>query len=227
MSDAPISTDFLIVCEGDGDEAFFRHLCTERGIQGYKAEKTGTGNSGFLPYFQGLLGRSGIERLKGVIVVSDNDDAPDESFSEVRDQLKKAKVPHPENALEIVKWPTLDFALSVMMIPFSSGKCERGCLETLLLESVTQKFPDLHDCCNRYTACVGADHWANSQSIDKMKLRCMLSAAWEEDPNLGLQHALNPTKALVPLDHKSFDEIAAFLTAFPDLAVRAQRRKQV
>ncbi len=227
MSAAPISDDFLIVCEGEGDQAFFRHLCADRGIQGFKAEITGKGNSGFLSYFQGLLGRTGIERLKGIVVVSDNDNAPDDSFGVVRDQLKKAKVPYPENALEVVKWTTLDFALSVMMIPFSAGKCQTGCLETLLLDSVTQKFPDLRDCCNEYAACVGADHWANAQSIDKMRLRCMLSAAWEDDPNLGLQYALNPTKALIPLGHQSFDEIAAFLAAFPDLAAGTQRHGQI
>jgi len=195
--------------------AFFRHLCEVRGIQGFQAERTGGGNAGFLRYFKGLPAQSGAERLKGVVVASDNDDTPDASFKLIRDQLKKAKVPAPDNPLETVKWAACDFAVTVLMIPFVNGASQKGCLETLLLQSVTARFPAINQCADSYLDCAGVNGWANAGSIAKMRLRSILSAAWAEDPYLGLQWAMNPTKDLIPLQHRCFDEIAEFLRAFP------------
>jgi hypothetical protein len=47
----------------------------------------------------------------------------------------------------------------------------------------------------------------------------MISAAWPDDPNLGLQYALNPEKNLIPLDAACFDEIADELKKFPNRKV--------
>jgi hypothetical protein len=219
-----ISSEFIIVCEGDGDQAFFRHLCAARDIAGFQIEKSGGGNSGFADYFIGLSARSGSERLKGVIVSSDNDTAPDESFKLVRNQLKKAKVPAPDNPLKVLKWGSVEFAVAVMMIPFSDGTSHRGCLETLLLQAARETSPDIYTCAEEYVKCTGADRWQNQGAIDKLRLRCILSAAWSEDPYLGLQYALLPEKGLLPLQHHRFDEIATFIRAFPETAKNASAR---
>ena len=124
-------------------------------------------------------------------------------------------MPAPENPFDIAKWTTCDFAVSVMMIPFVNGTCQKGCLETLLLQSITATFPAIHQCAEAYLNCAGVNGWANAGSIAKMRLRSILSAAWPEDPYLGLQWALNPAKGLIPLQHPCFDGIAAFLQAFP------------
>jgi hypothetical protein len=208
---AALTEDFLIVCEGTGDVAFFKYLCEIRHIGGYCIEETGDGNSGFQRYFEGLLGRTDAGRLKGVIAVSDNDDSPDKSFEAVRSQLKKAKVPSPNNPLEIARWTTLPFSVTIMMIPFNG----KGCLETLLLKAAVYHLPTVAACAREYSSCVGAVNWVSSGSIAKMQLRCMISAAWPDDPNLGLQYALKPERSLIPLGAACFDEIATELSRFP------------
>ena len=209
-----ITDDYLIVCEGSGDVAFVKYLCRERTITGYCVEETGSGNSGFYRYFDGLHARSDADRLKGVIVISDNDEAPDKSFDAVRSQLKKAKVPHPDNPMEIARQTSLGFCVMVMMVPFSTAGRSKGCLETILLEAAVDRYPALAKCVQEYSACAGATGWAKCGSIDKLRLRCLLSAAVPEDPNLGLQYALNPDRGLIPLGAACFDEIANELRQF-------------
>lgn len=224
MAAEPISNDFIIACEGESDEAFFRHLCTVNGINGFSAERTG-GNSGFKKYFQGLLGRSGLERLKGVIAVGDNDDSPDKSFKTIRDQLKKAKVPAPDKPLEVMKYNNIDFSVAVLMVPFVAGKCHKGCLETLLLRAASVRHSAIHACVETYVKCVEAGEWPNYGAIDKLRLRCLLSAVWPDDPNLGLQYALSPDKDLIPLQDPCFSEIVEYIRAFPANVLVAPGRR--
>jgi hypothetical protein len=196
-------------------------MCDQRNIPGFQIEKSGGGNSGFYRYLSGLPARTGAHKLKGVLLVSDNDESPDDSFKFIRDQIKKAKLPAPDNPMDIAKWTTIDVAVAVMMIPYVGGLRQKGCLETMLLTAVQQQHAGISACVEAYADCTGANAWANSGKIDKMRLRCILSAAWADDPNLGLQYALEPQKNLIPLRHSCFDEIEDFVRKFPAAALAA------
>jgi hypothetical protein len=209
----PIENDFLIVGEGDGDSAFFNYLNADRNLTGFQCEHAG-GNTGFEDYFKALVGRKGYHRLRGLIAVGDNDQTPDDSFKEIRKQLKNAKLPPPDTPQTIVKRNGAP-AVAILMLPLPvNGGSSHGCLETVLLEAAIAHNPVISACVLTYCTCTGANAWPKS-AADKLKLRALLSAASPSDPNIGLQYALKPTKNLIPMNHAAFTSIADFIATFP------------
>jgi len=121
----------------------------------------------------------------------------------------------PNNPLELAK-RTNGFPVAVVMLPFRNGVVARGALETLLLAAATDNLPTPARCAADYCACINMHAWPQT-AADKMRLRCMIAAAWPDDPNISLQWALSPNKNLIPLHHPCFDEIALWLTNFPSM----------
>lgn len=211
-----ITREFVIAGEGAGDQALLSYLCAANGIAGYQIENFG-GIGNLESWLSGLPGLSGYSRLRLIIVVADNDDHPDERFTEVRKAIKKAKLPTPQNAFELRKEQNKP-AMLVVMLPFTPPATpNRGCLETLLLESASANLQQYMPCVDQFCTCVNSEAWAQRSHVDKLRLRILLSGASEDDPNLGLQYALNPDNNLIPLDHQSFDGLVAVLRNTPEL----------
>lgn len=209
-----LTSEFLVVGEGDGDAAFVTHLCTARGIAGYQIEDC-RGESKFVLSLTSLSSRTGYDRLKGILVVSDNDDAPDANFLKIRGYLKDTKkLPAPEKPLTPVKRDTITVA--VMMLPYEAGKASRGCLETLLLKSIQPAQQETIDCIKTFRSCIDGSDRPKSHE-DKFKLRCFIAAKYPDDPNLALSFAVSPSKGLFDFGHSCFDEVSDFLKKFPGL----------
>jgi Protein of unknown function (DUF3226) len=209
---SPLTGEFLAVGEGSGDAFFINHLCQVRDIPGFEVEDV-RGGTKFITHLKGLKARRGYEHLKGILIVSDNDESPDENFKKIRNYLKDAKLPYPDRVLTVAKRDGLGVA--VMMLPYTAGVPSRGCLDTLLLKSVEDQKRDLKICVDAYRTCMAANRTGNQE--DKFKLRCFIAAMHADDPNLALSFALSPSKGLIDLSHSSFDEIEAFLRGFPAL----------
>ena len=212
----PITKQYLIVGEGTRDGKFLEELCKAHNITDFMVEDAGAGNSSFQQYFEGLLGRSGLSQLKGVVVMSDNDESPDDSFKKVRVQLKKAGVPYPENPYVVVRDKLNDFALAVLMIPQPSCNSSKGCLETVILPAAKQRHEEIAKCAAAFESCVGVESWPKLSGRDKFRLRCILSAANPDDPNIGIHIALEPSKNLISLLDPCFEPIVRFLRDFPE-----------
>ncbi len=211
-----ITGEFVIAGEGTGDQELFRRLCAVHGINGYQFESFG-GIGNLESWLTGLPGLSGYGQLRLLIVVADNDDHPDDRFMEVRRAVKKAKLPTPQNAFELKKEANKP-AVYVIMLPFTPpGTPNRGCLETLLFQSASANLPQYVPCVDQFCACVHSDAWIQRSHIDKLRLRILLSAACEGDPNVALSHALNPARNLIPLNHGSLDGLVAVLRDTPAL----------
>lgn len=214
----PIAKDFLIVGEGSGDTEFFKHLCVLHGLDNFQIESINGKN--FEKYFEIVQKRPGVSRLKLLLVVGDCDETPDQSFQLIRKQLKKQKLPYPLRHLEIARWPNHDdkFAVAVMMLPFSVQAGPRvGCLETLILEAARSHLPRFDPCIDAYCRCIGIDNWPKITSVEKLKLRVLLSAASPDEPNVSLGSALNPDRQLIPLNHAAFNDITEFLRNLTNL----------
>lgn len=213
-----ITADWLIVGEGDGDDAFFRYLCQVRNIDGFQIEHV-SGNADFENFLKGLDGWTGINRLKGLLVVADNDETPDASFANVRGQIGRAHLPQPNNSLQKANrkdGKLFQYAVAVLMLPYPRiGADSHGCLETLLLPAVERNLPDHRNCIEAYCECIFAcgRQWTRTAK-DKMHLRCLLSGLSNGDPNIALKHALRPATALIPLNDQVFDPIATLLSRF-------------
>lgn len=208
----PIEGDFLIIGEGKGDAAFFRHLCEERGIADFQIEEAG-GTGKLEEYLKGLSSRTNFEQLKAILLVGDNDDKPADSFNRMRVYLKRAGLPVPNEPLKVARNHPHVLALVVMMVPYTvAGGPTRGSLETLLLPAIDQHKPQVKACVDAYFTCL-AGNWTKNQE-DKFRVRCSIAAMWPDDPNFGLQFALDPARDMIPLSHNRFDEIASFLLGF-------------
>jgi hypothetical protein len=215
---AVLTEKYLIVGEGPSDAAFCRHLCEVRSIMGFQFEYA-DGKTNYERYLNGLQARTGFDNLEAILIVADNDETPDDSFRNVRVQLRKARLPYPDRTLTIARRSANVLAVAVMMIPFDGTQLFHGCLETLLLEAAGTRLGRESKCLDGYCDCIDTTRWART-SLDKMRLRCMLAAAWPDDPNISLQWALNPKKNLIPLDHACFNQIVEILRDFEGFVAR-------
>jgi len=218
-----IESEFLIVAEGGHDAAFFKYLCEARGIGGVTTENVG-GNGKFESYFKGFSERTGLRGLKALVVAADCEESPEESFKTVRKALKKANLPYPDQPLQIAQRQDYSFAVAVMMIPFIGTGPTRGCLETLLLESASERLVDQRQCVNDFCGCMNVASWPNA-ARDKFAVRAYIAASWRDDPNLSLVYAVSPEKNLIPLGHSCFNGIATFLRQIADSISLGERSR--
>ena len=207
----------LILCEGQGDQSFFRHLILERLLPSFDVyypslpHTFSGGRQAFGQMLQALSAVRGFNELKGILVVSDNDENPSRSFQEVAQQISAAEgFARPASPLTIARTNHIP-PLVVLMIPWTA---QPGTLETLCLISASAERPALRDCLNTYADCTDAIDWPISKR-DKMRLRCMLSASCPTDPNTSLVHTWSAGRErLIPLEHECFNQIANFLAGF-------------
>jgi hypothetical protein len=215
-----VATPWIILSEGDGDEAFFRHLIAARGIpnvEALKRPKTDDpekqipeGNSGFGKWLKALVPLTGINTHGGILIASDNDSNPAESFKLIRKQIKSAKVYGVPGAPEQIKASPGDMPpVAVLMLPEVG---ELGCLETLCLKAAFAKRRKMARCIKTYLECIGTDGWTPS-NLSKLRLRCLLAGACKRSPNTGLQYAWSAgrPKDLILLNHRCFNRVADFL----------------
>ncbi len=220
-----LSLDYLVVGEGEGDASFISHLCSVRGVELSAIQIENAGGSGkFKPYLEGLRLRPNFDRLRGLLVIGDNDDTPEENFNRIRGFLKRGKLPYPDQPLRVARFNGTDPpAVVVMMLPYTvAGGPTRGSLDTMLLVGMNERNAEVAACIDAFRGCLTGGRTRNQE--DKFRLRSFLAALWAEDPNIGLQFALSPTKGLVDLAHHSFDEVAEFLGAFTQMCEPAGRR---
>jgi hypothetical protein len=205
-----ISHDLLITSEGIADESLFRHLCALHAINDYQFMNFG-GLGNLETWLIGLPGFTRFSRLRLLMVVADSDDHPDDRFKDVRKAIKKAKLPAPDNPFQI-KHEANKPSTIVVLLPFTPpGTANQGCLETVLLPSASVHLANHVHCMDEFCNCVQTNNWLLRSHIDKLKLRILLSGSHEDDPYLGIPHALDPQKNLIPLNHPCFDPLLALL----------------
>ncbi len=205
-----IAGERLIVGEGDSDAVFLRFLCDVRGINNFQIQNV-TGNTSFGSFLQGVKGVVG-SKLKSLILVADNDETPDDLFQRVRRQIPDGWA-RPNNPLEKAQRPDTPQVV-IIMLPFPRiGATSHGCLESMLLQAAEPTLAAQTACLDTYCDCIGTGAWSMT-ARDKMRLRCLMSASFQNDPNAGIPYCLRQERGLIPLTHPYFDEFADLLTNF-------------
>jgi hypothetical protein len=105
----PFSEERFILCEGDDDKFFLEALIEERHLPRFQvrhtAESSGVrgsgGTSGFLNSLNGIDALTGFDKLKGILLVTDNDKIP-KSFNDMRRILKALKLTPPNTPTDIL-----------------------------------------------------------------------------------------------------------------------------
>lgn len=188
-----LSEPNLILCEGKGDAAFFRHLLEHYGIRncqiGYPDDITAgghTGKDGFGHFLLALEARSGSQNVTNIIIARDSDDDPDRAFADVCRQITETgKYTAPPQAhVRTGATPTI----SVILIPSAA---DRGNLETLLWRAV-KTHAVYTQCLNNFFGCCGyqtlADGVASKKAVTTIiatfidsNPSCTLANIWSND----------------------------------------------
>ena len=199
--------------EGTRDTAFLEALCLARGIGGYVFDQA-NGNKGFSARLEALSAQKGFSACKSILLVSDNDESSGKSFAMIKEQLNDIGFPSPPRALEIAR--KKDFpALGVLMLPYPAIRgSDSGCLETLLIPAMESANPTQAACVDQLMTCVNVPAWPKKGARDKVRVRCLISTVWHDDPMHGLQYCFAPEKNLIPLGHEIFDGVVEILANF-------------
>lgn len=216
-----------LICEGESDNRFFEELIECRGLQHFvvqpipRREGGGTygGRTNYGRRLKGLIGSPEAAESSAFIIVGDNDSDPVASFGIITAQIGLGSSPSddyvygiPSRPLEIVPSRGLP-DVCVLMLPWERNP---GALETLCYISATACNPHIATCVDAFVTGVGADRWAISNR-SKLQIQCYLSGLCEQFPNTQLTQAWSSDRPLplIPVTHSCFDELAAFLAAFP------------
>ena len=129
-------------------------------------------------------------------------------FEAICKQLEKYEFVPPKKPLE----PSIGTPkCSVLMLP-SVDEC--GTLETLVGAAARYANNNVAESVDNFLAIVGSDKWKSEVRVSKAWLRSTLAATCS-DPfvPLGEVFTRNKHKKLIPLEHKSLDGIAKFLSS--------------
>ena len=207
----------VILCEGEGDRSFFKHLIEERGLppfdifcpgRPYTEDGAVEGYDDMLTLF--TTGH-GFRDVTGILVQGDNDEQPQNKFTDIRNKIGAAEgYAPPAQPLEVVRNNGRP-ALVVMMFPWVG---ELGALETLCLRSAEDTHPRIRACVEAHVRCVDVSEW-DLVKQHKMRLRCMMASICKTDPNTSLVYAWSRRPIeMIPLSHSCFNQIADFLLNF-------------
>jgi hypothetical protein len=206
---------YIVLGEGLRDKKFLEELCNSRGIFGYVMSEVES-NANFGTYIRGISTQPRfMQDCRAILIVSDNDESPADSFKLIKTQLNHIGFPSPARPLEIAKKKDMP-SVGVVMLPYPpvNGMPE-GCLETLLIPAMEFANGAQAVCVDQLLTCINSAAWPKKSSRDKAKVRCLISAVWSDDPMKGLQYCFSADKGLIPLGHTAFDGIADILRNFP------------
>lgn len=210
----------LILSEGAGDQAFFRHLLSAHNLSGftiYERPRSLPAGVVFDQMLKAVKVGSEFEDVRLVVLVADCDSDPEKAFRKVLKQIRTAKgYAVPSKPREVASAEGV-VDTSVLMLPWDN---EQGALETVCFDLASGKRPKIGDCVQKFIDCVGVTGWEPTQ-ISKLELRCLMAASCKGDPNTGLQYAWSPQgrrpKDLIPLNAENprLGRIVEYLASLP------------
>lgn len=208
---------WLILCEGESDKRFLDRLIAVRNIGNqfhvrFPDRGDGSGGRSKFGYELDLLYRTVPtfrETIKAVLIVSDNDEDPNASWNEVKEQLARSGgFGVPETERVVARATGFPDAVA-LMVPTG----EPGNLETLCLQAAYDKWP-IRTALDAYVAGTPANEWRLGKQ-SKMRLQSLLAATCESRPDSGFAgHWREREDFHVPLDHACFNDLADFLFGF-------------
>jgi hypothetical protein len=177
----------FVLCEGDDDKGLFESIAQlpkmpilqVRHASECNEKRTG-GRSGFEHAIREFPIVSNFQRIRGFVLVTDNDD--DNAFKKTCETLSKNgfRAPSvPEDVGDLAGRP-----VKILLLP-NTG---HGDLEKLCLDVLISKWPKSKDCVEEFLRCTGADKWTNQASMNKALSRATIVGFNEADPYKGLGH---------------------------------------
>jgi hypothetical protein len=201
----------LIICEGHSDKNVLARLIKEHNLTGVQIH-IAKGRANFSASLRGAR----TQGYKAVLVVSDNDDDPDESFLTVHDNIENAGYTAPGAERVTIPATATNPSITVLMIPWDHVE---GAIETLCLPALEELFADKLDCLNEFCRCTHVDpHWGVTKRSE-MRTECLLCCTQEAEPKIGLGHFVSRGTCPLNFSHACFADVSGFLATFSSCAI--------
>jgi hypothetical protein len=221
-----ITEPFVLLCEGQHDSQFFTHLIRVRNLPkfevcsvNYVLGESHGGNTKFTEALDELPAIPGFEKVQKVLVVADNDLEPTRSFNDVVAAIAATEPIIGPPASRFVAPPVPltkageNPAVVVLMMPWTNVQ---GSLSTMCATAAMNAAPLVARCVNAFANCTGAAGWPMT-TLAKMKLRSLIAARHKAQPDISPAYVWSKGTDLVPLTDATFNQVANFLSAFPNL----------
>jgi hypothetical protein len=223
LEDGPESAPYQIICEGSADRVFinkllqFRWGVTEMAVRcTHIQDRRCAGRDALTKSMLALdaVRSTQPKAIRGIAIVFDSDDKPEDSFKDVIKSIRASKLgyPLPDKLQEVKNGKNGTPSIAVSLIP---GIDRSGHLDELIFEALSESHSDLLVPIGDYQT--ATDHRTRDWKIGpkaKMKLRCMLAASHEPDPSVSLTWFLESSDCPVDFGHTCFDPLMNFLEDF-------------
>jgi hypothetical protein len=218
---------FVILAEGTHETHFLSSFIAARQLPPFQvvcpqdvleAPHGGGGRSAFADFLNGAPAIENFASIRGLFILSDNDDDPSASFKEVCNIIKGADPIDPfaqpprrfiAPAAQLVKSAGTP-PIVIRMIPKAT---DVGALETLCLQAAARANPPVMACVEDFAKCSKISGWTKSKQ-DKMKLRAFIAASNKTNPDLTLASLWDKRPDLIPLADAAFTPLAQDLARF-------------
>jgi hypothetical protein len=216
----PLHHPLVLVCEGDDDAAFFRHLIRARQMHPFDIWTTSDlvdtgGHTQLTAALDGLATTTGFESVKGVVLALDADDKPITRLQEVQKAIGAARelvamrgTGTAPRAVEQIFHGTP--ALAIWLMP---GPDQAGCLETLCVEAARRANSAVLRCVDPFLACIDLGG-LNLSARAKAELRTLIVTSRPKEANRSVAYLWTNAPGTVPVGDVAFDAMAAFPTRF-------------
>ena len=214
--------EWLIICEGGADKAFFAELIRRRSLPDFQIQyprREGDDTGGFHKYGRFLneiqINEGFIQNVRAILVTADNDDDPATRFTEIQEQIRNVGgYGVPDLPLQVARSVRDLPNIVIMMMPPDGTP---GNLESVLLPAAYSKWPGLQSPLTDYINSSPAKDWEPRKQA-KARLRSIVSATCKQKPDTPYSLLWGrPEEYHIPVDHDSLDSIADILERFGDM----------
>ena len=208
----------FILCEGRADKDFLDSLINGRKLPPFQIRqaseftegKTG-GRPAFGTFIEGCPALTGFQDLKGIAIVTDNDD--EQTLNSIEKELAKYGYSPPKQPKSL--GGIGDKPAIIILIPDDANY---GNLETFCLPVLYDTWPTARECIESYLQCTGAMGWEKQHELCKAAVRSIIAGYNENDPNKGLGDLFK--KGILSVMHPCFDRLADTLNHFDEIVSR-------
>jgi hypothetical protein len=211
-----LEEEVIVLVEGESDQALLNRLLANRGLVGFQVvAPKDLGAAGGVGSFTHMLNAittlDGFEQLRGIIIVSDNDDDPEQSFAQRQQSIRDTEeFGDPSRRFPVPDEPDQVAAgappVAIRMVPEARVL---GNLETLCIRAARENYPDQVDCVEELVQCGEIEEWAITR-LSKSKVRSVIAITHEERPDASFAQVIDEAPALFPVGSDVFNGIADF-----------------
>ena len=196
----------LVICEGHSDHGVLLALSKALDISGAQLHVArGRGN------FRSALRAARVQGYNAILIVSDNDDNPADSWNDVCTEIKNANYSVPDKPGEVVLDEKGGPSLRVLMIPWTN---EKGAIESLCLPAIENLFVEQVKCVNEFCACTQIDQNWGETARSIARVEALLACTQKATPKIGLGHFVIKSDCPIDFTHNCFKRVGEALRSF-------------